>query len=65
MSKETVVVKNFLYFARYPYAQIRRDSDNITVIWRELVYSFIPGEHFIAVVIYGSDGKVADSYFRY
>lgn len=65
MSKETRVVKNFLYFARYPYAQVRRGSDKITVIWKELAYSFIPGEHFVAVVIYGSDGEVIDSYFRY
>lgn len=65
MSKETRVVKNFLYFSRYPYAEVKRDSGRITVLWRELAYSFLPGEHFVAVVIFGSDGKVVNSYFRY
>jgi len=65
ISKETGVVRNFLYFARYPYAEVKRGPDRITVIWRELAYSFLPGDHFVAVVIYGSDGKVMDSYFKY
>jgi len=65
MSKDTRVVKNFLYFARYPYADVQRDSDRITVLWRELAYSFLPGEHFMAVVVFGNDGKVVHSYFSY
>jgi inner membrane protein len=65
MSKETRVVKNFLYFARYPHAEVQRDPGGITVLWRELAYSFLPGDHFVAVVIFGSDGKVVHSYFSY
>jgi inner membrane protein len=65
MSKETSVVKNFLYFARYPYVEVQRAPDRITVQWRELAYSFLPGNHFVAVVIFGSDGKVVHSYFSY
>jgi len=65
LSKETSVVRNFLYFARYPYAEVRRDPERITVLWHELTYSFLPGEHFIAVVIFGNDGKVIHAYFRY
>ena len=65
LSKETSVVKNFLYFARYPYAEVERDSERITVLWRELAYSFLPGDHFVAVVIFGSDGKVVYSHFSY
>jgi len=64
-SKETNVVKNFLYFARFPYAEVHRDPERITVIWRELAYSYLPGEHFIAVVIFGNDGEVIHSYFKY
>ena len=59
------MVRNFLYFARYPYAEVQRDPERITVVWRELAYSFLPGEHFIAVVIFGNDGKVIHAYFRY
>lgn len=65
LSKETRVVRNFLYFARYPYAEVQRDSERITVLWRELSYSFLPGDHFIAVVIFGNDGKIIHEYFRY
>jgi inner membrane protein len=65
MSKETRVVENFLYFARYPYAEVQRDPGRITVLWRELAYSFLPGDHFVAVVIFGSDGKVVHSYFTF
>lgn len=65
LSKETDVVKNFLYFARYPHAEVQRDPEKITVLWRELAYSFLPGEHFIAVVIFGNDGNVLHAYFRY
>jgi hypothetical protein len=30
---ESRVVKNFLYFAKYPYAQVRTDKDRMVVIW--------------------------------
>lgn len=57
ISKKTKVVKNFLYFARYPYAEVKRDAGKVTVIWRELAYSFLPGEHFIAKVTFDNEGK--------
>jgi inner membrane protein len=64
-SKETRVVKNFLYFAMYPYAEVRRDGANVSVIWRELAYSFMAGDHFVAKVIFDKDGKVLDSYLKF
>jgi inner membrane protein len=64
-SKETRVIKNFLYFAKYPYAEVKKDSQTVTVMWRELAYSFLPGEHFVAKVIYSSDGKLIHSYFKF
>lgn len=64
-SKETRVVKNFLYFAMYPYAEVRRDGGKVTVIWRELAYSFSAGDHFVAKVIFDSERKVLDSYFKF
>ncbi|MEW6002424.1 MAG: metal-dependent hydrolase [Nitrospirota bacterium] len=64
-SKDTRVIKNFLYFARYPYAEVKRDSDRITVIWRELSYSFIAGDHFVAKVIFDEKGRIEKSYFKF
>ncbi|OHE56989.1 MAG: hypothetical protein A2Z47_10710 [Thermodesulfovibrio sp. RBG_19FT_COMBO_42_12] len=64
-SKETRVVKNFLYFAMYPYAEVRRDGVKVTVIWRELAYSFMAGDHFVAKVIFDKEGKVLDSYLKF
>ncbi len=64
-SKETRVVKNFLYFAMYPYAEVKRDRGNVNVIWRELAYSFMSGDHFVAKVIFDKDGKVLDSYLKF
>jgi inner membrane protein len=64
-SKKTMVVKNFLYFAKYPYAQVRSDKDKTIVIWQELAYSFISGEHFVAKVVFAKEGKVLNSYFKF
>ncbi len=64
-SKENRVVKNFLYFAKYPYAEVRRDGGSVTVIWRELAYSFRAGDHFVAMVIFDKEGKVVNSYFKF
>lgn len=64
-SKKTRLVKNFLYFARYPYADVRRDADKTTVIWKELSYSFLPGEKFVAKVVMDKDGRVIESYFKF
>ncbi|OGW40941.1 MAG: hypothetical protein A2Y97_03115 [Nitrospirae bacterium RBG_13_39_12] len=65
LSEDTKVIKNYIYFARYPYAEVKMDAKNITVVWRDLAYSFLPGEHFVAEVIFGSDGKVINSYFKF
>lgn len=64
-SKETRIVKNFLYFAKYPYAQARSEKDKTIVIWRELAYSFMAGEHFVAKVVFDKEGKVLNSYFKF
>ena len=64
ISKKTKVVKNFLYFARYPYAEVKRDAGKVTVIWRELAYSFLPGEHFVAKVTFDNEGNVLNSYVK-
>lgn len=64
-SKETRVVKNFLYFATYPYAEVRREGGSVTVIWRELAYSFRAGDHFVAMVIFDREGKVVSSYLKF
>lgn len=64
-SKETRVVKNFLYFAMYPYAEARRDGGKVTVIWRELAYSFMAGDHFVAKVVFDKEGKIVSSYLKF
>ena len=64
-SRETRVVKNFLYFAQYPYADVIRENDRTTVIWRELAYSFRAGDHFVAKVVFDKEGRVISSYFRF
>lgn len=64
-SKETRIVKNFLYFAQYPFAEVKSQGDIIIVIWKELSYSFRSGEHFVAKVIYDKDGKELGAYFHF
>ncbi len=64
-SKEIRAVKNFLYFAKYPYALVRNEKDKTVVIWHELSYSFIAGDHFIAKVTFDKEGKLLNSYFRF
>jgi inner membrane protein len=64
-SKDTRGVKNFLHFAQFPYAEIKTDSEKITVIWRELSFSFRAGDHFVVKVIYDTDGKELGSFFKF
>jgi inner membrane protein len=64
-SKENRVVKNFLYFAKYPNAKVRSDKDRTMVIWHELAYSFMAGDHFVAKVIFDKEGKLLSSYFKF
>jgi hypothetical protein len=35
------------------------------VTWRELAYSFLPGEHFQARVVMDGNGTVVSSEFRF
>jgi membrane-bound metal-dependent hydrolase YbcI (DUF457 family) len=63
-SKEHGVVKNFLYFAQHPYAEVRKNG-NITVVkWRELSLAYSPKERFTATVDIGQDGKLIGSKIR-
>lgn len=64
-SKENRVVKNFLYFAKYPYAEVKNEKDKTIVVWRELAYSFMAGEHFAAKVVFDKEGKVLNSYLKF
>jgi len=49
-SKKSGVVKNFLYFAQYPYAEVSADARGSVVRWRDLTYAYAPGDHFTAIV---------------
>jgi inner membrane protein len=64
-SKKERVVQNFLYFARFPYAEVKREGDRTIVTWKELSFSFLPGERFIATVVMDKDGRVIESGFKF
>lgn len=64
-SKETRIVKNFLYFAKYPYPELKKDKGRTIVVWKELAYTFMPGDHFTAKVIFDENNKILKSEFRF
>ncbi|RMG05935.1 MAG: metal-dependent hydrolase [Nitrospirae bacterium] len=64
-SKELETVKNFLYFARFPYPEKRIEGGETVVRWKELAYSFIPGEHFVARVRFDEKGRATEEGFRF
>ncbi|MBI4684704.1 MAG: metal-dependent hydrolase [Nitrospirae bacterium] len=64
-SKETDIVKNFLYFAKYPYSEIKKEKHRTIVVWKELAYSFMPGDHFTARVIFDENDKIVKSEFKF
>lgn len=64
-SKETKFAKNFLYFARYPYPEIKKEGGRTIVMWRELAYSFMSGEHFTAKVTFDENNKPIKSEFKF
>lgn len=64
-SRENRVVKNFLHFAKYPYAEVVREKDKTIVVWRELAYSFRAGDHFVAKVVFDREGRVLKSFFKF
>ncbi|MDH5202579.1 MAG: metal-dependent hydrolase [Nitrospirota bacterium] len=65
MSKKEGVVRNFLYFAKHPYVEVKRGDKMTTVTWRELSFTIRPEEHFVAKVFYDKEGKVITSYFKF
>lgn len=64
-SKQLKTIKNFLYFARSPYAEVKRKEGETIVTWHELSYGFIPGDHFIARVRFDRMGRAKEEYFRF
>ncbi len=64
-SRQTTFIKNFLYFARYPHAEVINSEKGITVIWRELSYSFLSGNRFTARVVMDKQGNVIESKFNF
>jgi inner membrane protein len=65
LSKKSRVVQNFLYFARFPYAEVRHDEDKIVVIWKELAYSFMSGDRFFAKIVIDKNGRIIKSSFKF
>jgi inner membrane protein len=63
-SKQTRLIKKFLYFARQPHAEAHKEGDKTVVTWRELSYAYAPGDHFVAKVVIDSNGKVLSSDFK-
>lgn len=64
-SREDRAVKNFLYFAKYPFAEVRREEGRVVVIWRELAYSFRADEHFVTKVVFDKEGRIVTSRFKF
>lgn len=63
-SKKSRVVQRFLDFAVAPYAEVKRGAGKTVVTWRELSYSFLPGDRFIAEVVMDARGKIIRAAFR-
>ena len=64
-SKKERVVRNFLYFAKYPYVEVKSGDKMTTVTWRELSFTIRPEDHFVAKVYFDKEGKVITSYFKF
>lgn len=64
-SMEDRLVKSFLYFAKYPYPEVRQEDGMVVVIWRELAHSFRAGDHFAARVVFDKGGKIVSSTFKF
>ncbi len=63
-SKRSPVVQNFLYFARFPYAEVVKKDGATSVLWRELSFAYIAGGRFTAVVEFDKNGNVKTARFR-
>ncbi|MFA5353755.1 MAG: metal-dependent hydrolase [Thermodesulfovibrionales bacterium] len=64
-SEKTRVIRNFLSFARYPYAEVKKEGERTVVTWKDLAYSFLPGERVTAKVVMDGQGEVISSKFRF
>jgi inner membrane protein len=64
-SKRSAVGQSFLYFSSHPYAEARNEHGRTVVIWKELSYSFLPGERFTAKVVMDGNGKILESGFTF
>lgn len=64
-SRQSRVVRNFLYFSKHPYAQVNDEGGLKMVKWIELSYAYLPGDHFTALVAMDADGAVVSSSFKY
>jgi inner membrane protein len=63
-SKDFGVVKNFLYFAQYPYAEVSKNGKINVVKWRELSFGYSSRDRFTATLDMGEDGDLLDSRIR-
>lgn len=63
-TKQLDEVKNFLVFAVHPYAEVRRQGGQVTVIWRELTFSYAKDERFSVRVVLDKNGRVLSSDLR-
>jgi inner membrane protein len=57
-SKDYGIVRNFLYFAQYPYAEVTKNGRINVVKWRELSFGYSSKERFTATLDMGEDGKL-------
>lgn len=60
-SRKQETVQSFLAFAAMPYAEVKREGGMTIVRWRELSYSFLPGEQFAVEVVTDAKGSVVRS----
>jgi|Deesub1362B_J571_1020462.scaffolds.fasta_scaffold00082_81 inner membrane protein len=64
-TKTLRTVRNFLYFAKAPYAEFVKKGGGALVKWYELSYYFLPGEHFVAIIEFDRLGRVTREEFRF
>jgi len=55
-SKELPGIRAFLEFSRFPYVSATQRGEDSVVIWEDLGFSYLPGEHFTAEAVIGADG---------
>jgi inner membrane protein len=60
-TKKLDEVKSFLVFAVRPYSEVRKENGRVTVIWRELTFSYAKDERYSVRVVLDKDGRVLSS----